>query len=137
MEDLLFKRRVEHMGVSLKILSALLVILGVCLLTVVLFMVDGQTLELVAEEILMPEATVMAVTVLLLLLVVASGLVSLYRIRYGWIAVFFVASLVLLMGLLLGTRTILLTRVSFFVMMILSLITWANAVVYYFWDLYT
>jgi hypothetical protein len=137
MDELSLQRRVGLLDTSLKLLSALLVTMGVSLLTAVLFMVNEKVLKIAGEEIMISDRTVMAVAVALLLLVVASGLVSLYRLRYGWLLVFFIASLVLLMGLLMGTRTNTLIMVSFFVMMFLSLLLWADAVVFYFWDLYT
>lgn len=137
MEERHIQKRAESLGTALKILSVLLVISGVSLLTALLFLAGPETLELAAEEVMIPGSAVMAIAVVLLLLVVASGLVSLYRPHYGWLFLFFTASLVLLMGLLMGTRTVPLTIVSFFVMMVLSLLLWASAVVYYFWDLYT
>ena len=137
MEESHILKRLEWIGVALKLLSAIQVIIGVSILTVILFMVNAQTLALAAEEIMIPGETILAIAVMLLLLLTASGLVSLYRVRYGWVFVFTVASLILLMGLLLGTGTVLLTRISFCVMMILSAVVWAGAVVYYFWDLYT
>jgi hypothetical protein len=137
MEDLLIQKRAERLGTTLQYLSALLVITGVSLLTAILFLVDKEVMELAAEEIMMPGSAVMAIAVALLLFVVASGLVSLYRVRYGWLAVFAVASMVLLMGLLMGTGTVFPTAFSFTVVMIVSLLLWADAVVYYFWDLYT
>lgn len=131
------QERVQSIGVSLKLLSAFQIIASVCLITVLLFSVKTGMLEKAGDEIRMSGRSILYIAVILLLLVAASGLVSLYRIRYGWIFTFLVASLVLLMGLLLGTRTIVMTRVSFFVMMTISAVAWASAVVHYFWDLYT
>jgi hypothetical protein len=131
------QKRIEILDTSLRILSALLVIAGVSLLTAVLFLVNREILELAAEEIMITGDAVKVIAVALLLLVVVSGLVSLYRLRYGWLVVFSTASLVLLMGLLMGAGTISLTMVSFIVMMVLSLLLWAAAVIHYFWDLYT
>jgi hypothetical protein len=131
------QERVQSIGVSLKLLSAFQIIASVCLITVLLFLVKTGMLEKAGDEIRMSGRSILYIAVILLLLVAASGLVSLYRIRYGWMFTFFVASLVLLIGLLLGTRTIVMTRISFFVMMIISAVAWAGAVVHYFWDLYT
>ena len=113
------QERVQSIGVSLKLLSAFQIIASVCLITVLLFLVKTGMLEKAGDEIRMSGRSILYIAVILLLLVAASGLVSLYRIRYGWIFSFCIASLVLLMGLLLGTGTILLTRISFFVIAIL------------------
>jgi hypothetical protein len=137
MEDLFVQLRAKRLDTALRYLAALLVTIGVSVLTVVLFLANREVPELFSGEILIPGDAVMGIAVALLLLTVASGLISLYRVRYGWLAVFFVASLVLLIGLLMGTRTVFPGLASFLVMMILSLLLWADAVVYYLWDLYT
>jgi len=137
MEELPDKRRLELVTTFLKILSAVQVVASVSVLTLILFIVNPETLALAEEEIMMPGQTILAVAVTLLLLLTASGIVALYRVRYGWVFSFLVGTLVLLMAFLLGPGSITLTRMSFSTMMVLSLVTWAGAVVYYLWDLYT
>ncbi len=136
MEEILEKKRLERVTAALKILSAIQVVAAVFVLTLVLNIVNTETLDLAAEEIMMPGGTILAVAVILLLLLTASGIVALRRVRYGWVFSFLVGTLVLLMMFLLGTGTITLTRISFFTMMVFSLLAWAVAVLYYFWDLY-
>lgn len=137
MEDLFVQLRAKRLDAALTYLAALLVTIGVSVLTAVLFLANREVLEPFSEQILIPRSAIMGIAVALLLLTVASGLISLYRVRYGWLAVFFTAALVLLMGLLMGTGTIFPVMVSFLGMMILSLLLWADALVYYFWELYT
>jgi len=137
MEDSVTVHRAARLSRALKYLSTLLVVTGVSLLTSVLFLVDRELLELVSDQIMMAGSAVMLIAAALLVLVVVSGLVSHFRVPYGWFFVFFTAATTLLMGLLMGTGTILPTLLSFSALMVLSLLLWATAIVYYFWDLYT
>ena len=137
MEEPLATGGLKRIAVSLKILSALQVVPAVFLLTLILTIDNSGILELAADEIMMPGRSILTMAVALLLLLIASGIVALLRMRYGWVFSFSVGTLVLLMTFLLGPGTITLTKISFFTMMGLSLVVWAQAVVYYFWDLYT
>jgi hypothetical protein len=86
-------------------------------------MMDGKAIQVVA--------------LLLMFLMVATGITSVLKVRWGWLFSFTVASVVLVMALLMGPGTIPITKWSFLGLMVLSLINWAAAVVYYYHDLYT
>ncbi|MBN2719596.1 MAG: hypothetical protein JXR72_00690 [Proteobacteria bacterium] len=124
-------------GYFLGLLSATQATAGIFILSALLLLTGPKTLALAVEHLGMSGRTLAGMTVFLLLLVTASGLVSFFRVRYGWFFVFLVASLLLLAAILHGPGTVSLTRVNFTVLLILSGLSWALAVVYYLWDLYT
>jgi hypothetical protein len=137
MEDRSESMRAERVGFWLKMLSAIQVTAGVSILSTVLLLFGPERLTVVSKAAGMPGRILAGVAVTLLLLVTVSGLVAFFRIRYGWFFVFFVASILLLMAILQAPGTILFTRASFLVLMALSGVSWALAVVFYLWDLYT
>ena len=99
--------------------------------------VSHETLEVLGEEIMMDGRVIQIIALLLMFLVVAAGALSVFRVRWGWSFSFLVASVVLVMALLMGPGTIPITKWSFLGLMILTLINWTAAVVYYYDDLYT
>ena len=96
-----------------------------------------EALAIVGEEIMMEGKAIQVVAFLLMFLVIATGIVSIFRLRWGWIFSFTVATVVLVMALLMGPGTIPITKWSFLGLMILSILNWAAAVVSYYYDLYT
>ena len=131
------EKRVKTITYALKILGAVQVIAGVCIATALLFLVSPEAMELAAEEIMMPAKAVNNVGLALMFLVVAGGIVSVIRIPYGWLFAFLVATVVLLMALLMGPREIPSVKFAFIGLLVLSLVCWADAVVYYYHDLYS
>lgn len=134
--DILEKRR-KKITIALKALGAVQVIAGVLIATALLFLVTPETMELAAEEIMMPAKAVSRVGLVLMFLVVAGGVASVIRVPGGWLFAFLVATVVLLMALLMGPREIPSVKFSFIGLLVLSLVCWADAVVYYFHDLYS
>jgi hypothetical protein len=103
----------------------------------IFLLVNGELFDMVGEEIMMdPEAIQMA-ALLCMSLVVAAGVLSVLKVRWGWIFSFTAATVVLVMALLMGPATLPITKLSFIGLMALSLVNWAAAVVYYYYDLYT
>ncbi len=131
------EKRVKTITYALKALGAVQVIAGVCIATALLFLVSPEAMELAAEEIMMPAKAVNNVGLALMFLVVAGGIVSVIRIPYGWLFAFLVATVVLLMALLMGPREIPSVKYAFIGLLVLSLVCWADAVVYYYHDLYS
>jgi len=124
-------------GYFLGLLSAIQVTAGIFLLSAVLLLTGPETMVPAVEHLGMSGRALTWMGVFLLLLVTASGLVSFFRLRYGWLFVFLVGSLLLLAAILQGPGTVLITRMIFTVLVILSGVSWALAVVYYLWDLKT
>ena len=110
---------------------------GVCIATALLFLVSPEAMELAAEEIMMPAKAVQNVGLTLMFLVVVGGVASVIRIPLGWVFAFLVATVVLLMALLMGPREIPSVKFAFIGLLVLSLVCWADAVVYYYHDLYS
>ncbi len=131
------EKRVKTITFALKALGAVQVIAGVCIATALLFLVSPEAMELAAEEIMMPAKAVNNVGLALMFLVVAGGIVSVIRIPYGWLFAFLVATVVLLMALLMGPREIPSVKFAFIGLLVLSLVCWADAVIYYYHDLYS
>jgi hypothetical protein len=131
------EKRFKTITYALKALGAVQVIAGVCIATALLFLVSPEAMELAAEEIMMPAKAVNNVGLALMFLVVAGGIVSVIRIPYGWLFAFLVATVVLLMALLMGPREIPSVKYAFIGLLVLSLVCWADAVVYYYHDLYS
>ena len=131
------EKRLKNIITALKVLGALQVIAGVCAASALLFLVSPEMMELAAEEIMMPAKTVQGVGLALMFLVIAGGVTSVIRLPYGWLFAFVVATVVLLMGLLMGPREIPSVKYSFIGFLILYLVCWADAVVYYYHDLYS
>jgi len=130
-------RLARRYGYFLGLLSAIQVTAGISLLSAVLLFGGPKTMAPAVEHIGMFGRSLTWIAVFLLLLVTAAGLVSFFRVRYGWFFVFIVASLLLLAAILQGPGTIGITRIGFSVILILSGLSWALAVVYYLRDLYT
>jgi hypothetical protein len=86
---------------------------------------------------MMSGQAVQIAALLIMFSVITTGAVSVLRVRWGWIFSFTVATFVLVMGSLFGPGTIPITKWSFLGLMILSLVNWATAVVYYYHDLYS
>ncbi|MDT8367526.1 MAG: hypothetical protein RRA15_13775 [bacterium] len=137
MENSIPGNRVKKITAALKALGAVQVIIGVCVASALLFLVTPETLELAAEEIMMPAMSVLGVGLSLMFLVVAAGVASVIRLPWGWLFAFLVATVVLLMALLMGPRAIPQVKFAFIGLMALSLVCWADAVVYYYHDLYS
>ncbi|UCG38980.1 MAG: hypothetical protein JSV00_01740 [bacterium] len=137
MEEVTTTSTAGRLGTALRILAALQVLTGIAVAGAVFLFVVPEPLDTVAEEVMMAPRAVISVAYLLLALQVISGVFGLARISYGWYITFFVAALILLMGLLHGPRSLPLTRVAFFTMMGMSLLGWALSVLYYHYDLYS
>ncbi len=131
------ERSVKVVGGALRALGGLQLLLGGAAVLGLFLAVRQETLERVAEEIMMTEGGVRFVALALAFLVLTSGIFSLMKIRWGWLYSFLVATIVLLMASLMGPGTIVLTKLSFLALMTVSLLCWADAIVYYFHDLYT
>ena len=123
--------------IALKALGASQILSGLCATLAVFLFASHEILEVVGEEIMMPGKAIQIIALLLMLFVAASGVVSLLRVGWGWLFSFLVATVVQVMALLMGPGTIPITKWLFLGLMVLSLINWANAVVYYYYDLYT
>jgi hypothetical protein len=136
MKDAILEKRVQKITVALKTLGAVQVIAGVCIASALLFLVSPEAMELAAEEIMVPVKVVMGTGLFLMFLVVTGGIASVIRVPWGWLFAFLVATVVLVMTLLMGPREIPSVRFAFIGLMALSLVCWADAVVYYYHDLY-
>ena len=123
--------------VALKALGVSQILSGLGASLVIFRLVSLETLEIVGEEIMMPEQAIQIAALLIMFSVITTGIVSVLRVRWGWILSFTVATFVLVMGLLMGPGTIPITKWSFLGLMILSLLNWTAAVVYYYHDLYS
>ena len=123
--------------VALKALGASQILSGLGASLAIFLFVSRETLEVVGEEIMMPGQAIQIAALLIMFSVITTGAVSVLRVRWGWIFSFTVATFVLVMGLLLGPGTIPITKWSFLGLMLLSLVNWAAAVVYYYHDLYS
>jgi hypothetical protein len=123
--------------IALKALGASQILSGLGASLVIFRLVSPETLEIVGEEIMMSGQAVQIAALLIMFSVITTGAVSVLRVRWGWIFSFTVATFVLVMGSLFGPGTIPITKWSFLGLMILSLVNWAAAVVYYYHDLYT
>jgi hypothetical protein len=122
---------------ALKALGASQILSGLGASLAIFFFVSHETLEVVGEEIMMPGQAIKLAALLIMFSIITTGVVSVLRVRWGWILSFTVATFVLVMGLLMGPGTIPITKLSFLGLMLLSLVNWAAAVVYYYHDLYT
>ena len=131
------EKNIHRVTIALKSLAACQILSGAAAVPVFLFFKGQGALGVVGEEIMMDGRAIELVAFLLMFLVAATGIVSLFRLPWGWVLSFSVASLVLVMALLMGPGTIPVTKWSFLGLMVLSLVNWAAAVVYYFHDLYT
>ena len=127
----------RRITIALRILGATQILAGIWATAVIFLFVSHETLAVLGEEIMMDGQVIQIIALLLMFLVVASGALSVFRVRWGWSFSFLVASVVLVMALLMGPGTIPITKWSFLGLMILTLINWAAAVVYYYDDLYT
>lgn len=123
--------------IALKALGASQILSGLGASLAIFLFVSHDTLEVVGEEIMMSGQAIQLVALLIMFFVITTGAISVLRLRWGWIFSFTVATFVLVMGLLMGPGTISITKWSFLGLMILSLVNWAAAVVYYFHDLYS
>ncbi len=137
MEDSIPEKRVQNITMALKTLGAVQVVAGVCIASALLFLVSPETMELAAEEIMISAKAVLGTGLFLMFLVVAGGVASVIRVPWGWLFAFLVATVVLVMTLLMGPRAIPSVKFSFIGLMVLSLVCWADAVVYYYHDLYS
>lgn len=127
----------RRITIALRILGATQILAGVVAIAFIFLFVSHETLAVLGEEIMMDGQVIQIIALLLMFLVVAAGALSVFRVRWGWSFSFLVASVVLVMALLMGPGTIPITKWSFLGLMILTLINWAAAVVYYYDDLYT
>ena len=123
--------------IALKALGASQIIAGSGAVLAIFLFVNQEILEVVGEEIMMDGKAIHIVAILLMFLVVATGVVSVLSLRWGWVFSFTAATVVLLMALLMGPATLPVTKWSFAGLILLSLVNWATAVVYYYHDLYT
>ncbi len=126
----------RRITIALRILGATQILAGVVAIAFIFLFVSHETLEVLGEEIMMDGQVIQIIALLLMFLVVAAGALSVFRVRWGWSFSFLVASVVLVMALLMGPGTIPITKWSFLGLMILTLINWTAAVVYYYDDLY-
>lgn len=127
----------RRITIALRILGATQILAGVVAIAFIFLFVSHETLAVLGEEIMMDGQVIQIIALLLMFLVVAAGALSVFRVRWGWSFSFLVASVVLVMALLMGPGTIPITKWSFLGLMILTLINWTAAVVYYYDDLYT
>jgi hypothetical protein len=123
--------------IALKALGASQILSGFGASLAIFLLVSPETLEVVGEEIMMSGKAIQLAALLIMFSVIITGVVSVLRVRWGWILSFTVATFVLVMGLLMGPGTIPITKWFFLGLMILSLVNWAAAVVYYYHDLYS
>jgi hypothetical protein len=133
----MLEKLTRRVTIALKALGASQILSGLCAASAIFLFVSHETLEIVGEEIMMPGQAIQIIALFLMFFVVATGAVSILRVRWGWLFSFLVATVVLVMALLMGPGTISVTKWSFLGLMILSLVNWATAVVYYYHDLYT
>ena len=123
--------------IALKILGATQILSGLGASLAIFLLVSPETLGIVGEEIVMSGQAVRLAALLVMSSVISTGVVSVLRVPWGWIFSFTVAAFVLVMGLLMGPGTIPITKWSFLGLMLLSLVNWTAAVVYYYHDLYS
>jgi hypothetical protein len=131
------EKQAGRITVALNTLGVIQVLAGLGVTCAIFLFVGHELLDIVGEEIMMPGQAIQIITILLMLLVTSSGAVSLFKVRWGWVWSFGVATIFLTMALLMGPGTIPVVKWSFLGAMVLTLINWAAAVVYYFHDLYT
>jgi len=124
-------------AIALKALGAAQIFSGFGASLAIFLFVSHEALEIVGEEIMMPGHTIQLTALLIMFSVITTGAVSVFKVRWGWILSFAVATFVLVMALLMGPGTIPVTKWSFLGLMLLSLVNWAAAVVSYYYDLYT
>jgi hypothetical protein len=137
MTEDIYAARAEKLQVVLRILGITLVLAGLVFTFGFIMMTGGDTVEVVAEEIMMEVGPIEAVSGVLLLLIIISGIVSALRIPRGWLAPMVTGPLLIVMALLMEPGTLKVTRWAFYCMIGTSLICWAAAIVHYFYDLYT
>jgi hypothetical protein len=123
------EKLVKRIAISLKTLAALQLIAGFAAGLALTLMVRREIFEAVGEEIMM-DGNIIRIEAI-------TGAFGIAGLRWGWILSFITASVVLVMALLMGPGTVAVTRWSFLGLMGFSLVNWAEAVVYYFHDLYT
>ena len=128
---------VRRINISLRTLGAVQVVAGFAAALAIVLFAGQEILEIVGKEIMMEGKIIKAVALFCMFLVVSTGIVSLCRVRWGWVFSFSVATVVLVMAFLMGPGTIPITMWSFLGLMILSLVNWTAAIVFYFHDLYT
>ena len=131
------ERIIRRVTIALKTLGAVQIIAGSLAVLAIFRFVNQELLDVVGEEIMMDGKAIQITAILLMFLVIATGIVSVFRVKWGWVFSFTAATVVLLMGLLMGPATLPVTKWSFLGLMVLSLVNWAAAVVYYYHDLYT
>lgn len=127
----------RRISIALKSLSAFQILAGSGAVLAIYLFVTDELLEIVGEEIMMDGKAIQIGALLCMFLVIIAGIVSMFKVRWGWFFSFTVATVVLVMALLMGPATLSVTKWSFFGLMVLSLVNWAVAVVYYYYDLYT
>lgn len=130
-------KTVRRVNAALRTLSVSQILAGTAALGAILLFVSHEILEMVGEDIMMSGKSIELAAYLVMVTVVVAGVVSFFRLKWGWILSFTVATFVLVMALLMGPGTITVTKWSFLGLMVLSLVNWAAAVVHYFHDLYT
>ncbi len=135
-EDI-YAARAEKLQVVLRILGIALILAGLLFTAGFIMLTGGDTLEVVAEEIMMEVHPIEAVSGVLLLLIIISGIISMLRIPRGWLATMVTGPLLLLMAMLMEPGTLKVTKWVFYCMIVTSLICWATAIVHYFYDMYT
>jgi hypothetical protein len=123
--------------VALKSLGVFQVLAGSGAVLAIYLFVTDELLEVVGEEIMMEGSDIQAAALITMLFVIATGIVSFFKMRWGWIFSFTAATVVVVMALLMGPATLPVTKWSFLGLMVLSVVNWAAAVVYYYYDLYT
>jgi hypothetical protein len=131
------EKLVKRIAISLKTLAALQLIAGFAAGLALTLMVRREIFEAVGEEIMMDGNIIRIEAIMCMFLVMVTGAFGIAGLRWGWILSFITASVVLVMALLMGPGTVAVTRWSFLGLMGFSLVNWAEAVVYYFHDLYT
>ena len=120
-----------RINIALMVLGTSQVLTGFVATLAIFLFVSHETLELVGEEIMMPGKAIQMTALLVMFSVIATGTVSFFKVRRGWILSFAIATFVLVMALLMGPGTISITKWSFLGLMVLSLVNWAAAVVCY------
>jgi len=135
-EDI-YAARAEKLQMVLRILGIVLILAGLLFTAGFIMLTGGDTIEVVAEEIMMGVKPIEAVSGVLLLLIILSGIITTLRIPRGWLATMVTGPLLIIMALLMEPGTMKVTRWAFYCMIGTSLVCWAATVVHYFYDMYT
>jgi hypothetical protein len=137
MENNKYSTRSRITGIATRYLGLLMVILTVGFTITFISFTGGDTIDLVAEDLMIEPKPLVAVAGFMLLALLLSGLISASRFARGWIAVFCFATFLTTMTVLMGIGELPIIRNAFLVMFSTVLVVWAAAVSYYMYDLYS